>query len=142
MIRQLIYTSNAIETLCDQDILDILDTSTFANERHDITGFLISNAGKFRQVIEGEASEIGQLYDNIVRDARHTVYVKNLDQMVPERSFPLWALGYCAPEAKSGSALVEKLNKYANVFDVSILEEVGECGKAVDLLKEFVRYRG
>jgi hypothetical protein len=122
------------------DIESILNTSTKANEINKITGFLIYRNKQFRQLIEGHPDKIERLFLNIVRDKRHNVIEKNLDHIVEERTFPLWAIGFsvCDYTNMEAKTVDEFISKHINVFETSLIEDVVQNDIALDLLKSFI----
>lgn len=71
------YISNASPTLTDKDIDFVLEDAAARNSASHITGILLYNLGHFFQVIEGEESQITELFENkIMVDPRHSdIYV-------------------------------------------------------------------
>lgn len=91
-VRQIVYISAARHGLGAEDLGEIFRRSMENNPAAGITGLLLWRDLEFMQVIEGPAPAIEDLYARIVRDPRHTLVIKLLDQMLPEREFPDWAM--------------------------------------------------
>lgn len=69
---RLMYQSDAIESLTDKDVDEIVSTSKRNNTAVNITGFLIFDNGQFMQLLEGEEEVVKKLYhDRIAKDPRH-----------------------------------------------------------------------
>jgi len=137
MLTQIVYTSVAIPEIQNKDLYEILTTAVDKNGQHGITGFLVYNDGKFRQVIEGDDNDIQQLYKNIVEDERHTVCEKNIERQIIEREFPIWAMGFC-PVKNSKISDFEKDN--LAVFPTDMFDEVQHnVTSAVQLIKDFIK---
>ena len=133
MFTQIVYTSKAIPNLSNKDIFDILRTSVEQNAKHNVTGFLLYNKGRFRQVIEGLDADIQQLYNNIKHDARHNVYITNLEIQINDRDFPMWAMGLCSEHVKP-------FENHPYMFSFEMFDELHNHSKAksIQLLKEFI----
>ena len=91
-IRQIVYISAARSGLGAEDLQAIFRRSVENNPVSGVTGLLLWRDLEFMQVIEGPPDAIGNLYARIVRDPRHTLVIKLLDQALPEREFPDWAM--------------------------------------------------
>ena len=71
-VYQLMYQSEAIDTLTKKDIKDIVDVSKKNNSDKGITGFLVFNNRQFMQLLEGDEEAVKHLYhEKIVKDKRH-----------------------------------------------------------------------
>lgn len=95
MLVRLLYASRAVDTIGSGLIDDILVRSHAHNAEHGITGILCAyqNGNVFIQALEGARHEVNRLYNNIVRDPRHTE-VTVLDYAeVAERAFSGWRMG-------------------------------------------------
>jgi len=95
MLVRLLYASRAVDTIGSALIDDILARSHAHNTGHGITGILCAyqNGNVFLQALEGAREEVNRLYNNIVRDARHTD-VTVLDYAeIGERAFSGWRMG-------------------------------------------------
>ncbi len=90
----LVYVSTAIDDLKVEEIGRILDVSQSNNYERFVTGFLAHNARHFMQAIEGEESEVRDLYDRILRDDRHTGLVQIIGETITQRAFPNWSMNY------------------------------------------------
>lgn len=95
MFRQLIYTSQEVDGINEDDRQDILRVSRANNARDDVTGFLISTPnGTFVQTLEGPAEGVARVLERIRQDPRHSSMTIILDHEIPARDFPDWRMGY------------------------------------------------
>ena len=69
---ELVCCSKASPSLTMDDIRAILDTANQFNDAHDITGCLLYYNNEFVQLLEGDKTEVLDLYENIKRDKRHS----------------------------------------------------------------------
>jgi len=107
-IRQLAYISSSKLPLEPTLLSDILDVSVRNNTNDKITGVLMHHDMLWFQILEGDASLVGQCYQRICDDDRHTNISLTLDCTVESRAFPSWNMGYVGPDeigAHSGHAL-------------------------------------
>ncbi len=95
MLVRLLYASRIAESTGDQAIDDILTESRAKNAEHGITGVLcVCQTGRvFMQVLEGGREEVNALYNNIVRDARHSNVVLLDYEEIASRAFVGWRMG-------------------------------------------------
>lgn len=107
----LIYSSAATDSDMSDDVLNnILDESRENNKKNDISGILLFQDGCFFQVLEGDKSIVGQVYESIEQDERHTNVTKIIAEPISFRSFGDWTMGY--PTIKK-----EELNKMEGLND-------------------------
>lgn len=93
-LLQLIYISTATKKLPHWDLNKILEEARPANHAKNITGMLLYRDGLFMQVLEGEASAIEALYNNIKKDTRHrNVHIVSHEK-IAEREFSEWTMGF------------------------------------------------
>jgi hypothetical protein len=76
------------------EVDDILATSRANNERDEITGALMFNAGCFAQVLEGPLDVVEAAFERIQQDDRHSEVSLLAMEPIIERSFPNWAMGF------------------------------------------------
>ena len=132
MLVRLLYASNPAKQL-DNGIVDsILETSRKNNPARGITGLLCFGEGLFMQVLEGGRDEVCELYNAIVRDARHANVRLLSYEEIPERRFGSWTMGQ-VNIAKVNPAL---LLKYA---EKAVLNPFTSSGRAsMALLEELI----
>ena len=71
---------------------DIMTVAQRENLAHQITGFLCFGNGYFFQYIEGEKSEIEQLFGNIQRDGRNRDVTLKSKGVIEQRLFQDWQM--------------------------------------------------
>lgn len=89
----LVYASRTQE-LNERVIGDILATARANNEKAGITGALHFSSKYFLQCLEGERSAVNTLYQNIMKDERHTQPVILVYEQIDERRFSRWSMAY------------------------------------------------
>jgi hypothetical protein len=93
MLVRLLYASRAATPMTPLVIESILDQSRENNTRLGVTGILCFSDDIFIQVLEGGRDEVCELYNTIVRDARHlNVRILSYEE-IPERRFGGWTMG-------------------------------------------------
>lgn len=97
-LANLVYVSNACYQMSDNDLLDILETARKFNEIRNITGLLLYRDGFFIQALEGDFDKIGELFEHICQDRRHTNIIKLYHETIEERRFSQWAMGFASPD--------------------------------------------
>ena len=103
---RLVYVSTARSDLSDQEVGAILDVSQSNNYERRITGFLAHNQGHFMQTLEGEQSEVIEIYDRILADDRHFGIVQILGENIERRAFPEWSMNYFRADDPRGGTMV------------------------------------
>jgi hypothetical protein len=93
-LHRLIYTSSRKATCDDGEIEKILNSCNKNNSSKDITGVLLHSEKRFLQYLEGDKSEIMQLFDTIKLDERHGGVNLRYFSPINERLFPSWHMGY------------------------------------------------
>lgn len=95
MLVRLVYASRAVDPIGGSLIDSILAQSHAHNAEHGITGILCAyqNGKVFIQALEGAREEVNRLYNNIVRDSRHTDVTVLEYSEVGERAFSSWRMG-------------------------------------------------
>lgn len=89
---RLIYVSTATLGLTETDLSEILKEATTTNSQRGITGVLLFNGLNFLQLLEGEQLDVLDVFNRIVRDARHTSVVTILQEPAEERVFGEWSM--------------------------------------------------
>lgn len=90
----LIYASHATRDWTDQELFDLLSTSRLRNAHLGITGLLVYAQRRFLQILEGEQSQVLELYDSIKHHPGHKNAMVLLDDEIEERLFPDWSMGF------------------------------------------------
>lgn len=95
---RIIYLSSAVKEFSEEEISLLLINSRKHNAEHHITGVLLYIEGDFLQVIEGEKKIVKQLFEKIKLDPRHKGIICVFDDVIKERNFKDWSMGFCALE--------------------------------------------
>lgn len=95
---KLIYISEAIRPLLEEDVLDILKGAHEKNERLNITGALIYVNKVFIQLIEGDRVSVNKLFQSISHDARHYNITIIKAEEITHRQFSHWRMKYINTE--------------------------------------------
>lgn len=93
-MQQLIYLSTATQPFTDDELQALLRRARQQNEQYGITGLLLYHQGRIMQLIEGAPETVDRLYQNILRDPRHTGAIRLADKEVASRSFPSWSMAF------------------------------------------------
>ena len=72
MIFQLIYRSTAARQLTPNELIELLEQSRAKNARLNITGMLLFHGGCFMQLLEGNETDVRELYATIAADGHVT----------------------------------------------------------------------
>ena len=94
MMVRCIYASRATSALVPAAVESILVQSRTNNPRNGITGILCYSDDTFIQVLEGGRDAVCELYNTIVRDARHTQVRLLVFEEIEERKFCNWSMGH------------------------------------------------
>ena len=93
MLVRLLYASRAATPLSSATIESILDSSRANNRNRGITGILCYSDDLFIQVLEGSRDDVCELYNTIIKDARHQqVRILHFEE-IRERRFGAWNMG-------------------------------------------------
>jgi Sensors of blue-light using FAD len=91
MIR-LVYISQAVVGITEEQVQNILKTSQKNNSANGITGVLSFGGGLFMQILEGSEQAVLRLYVKILDDPRHTdcrlIHISPADEQV----FQKWSM--------------------------------------------------
>lgn len=113
MLYKLVYLSEESFKFTEPTLDEILQISRKNNFKNDITGLLIYSKGNIIQFLEGEESNVKDLYKKIEADNRH----KNLKVIISgdsvERYFPEWLMGFKLIEDNTYSNYL----KYYNILE-------------------------
>lgn len=91
MLR-IVYVSTAATH--QAELPGMLARARAKNRALDITGMLIYKDGYFMQVLEGQKSPVGELLETIRHDPRHRGVQVLSNEVVSERLFAPWSMGY------------------------------------------------
>ena len=91
---QLIYMSAATRPLDYEELLALLMKARLTNDSLDITGMLVYHEDSFLQILEGEETDVEDLYERIHNDPRHTHCALLHRSPISHRSFSDWNMGF------------------------------------------------
>lgn len=93
-ISAVIYRSRAVQRPADIDLFYLLAQARSRNKSLGLSGLLLYDRGFFFQWLEGGDAELGQVWNSIRRDPRHTDVEVLADQGIPVRLFSDWTMGF------------------------------------------------
>jgi hypothetical protein len=129
-----IYSSVATRSLDDGDLVALLEQSRSSNEREGVTGVLFFRNGYFLQLLEGPDAAVRAKLDRIKHDERHTKVRVISEELVEERQFPEWTMGYPADDDS-----VRDVPGYRSTFDdLDAASDLG--GPSASAVRELTRW--
>ena len=129
MIR-LVYISQAIVGITDEQVQSILRSSQKNNSANGITGVLVYGGGLFMQVLEGSEQAVLRLYVKILDDRRHTECRLIHISPAEEQIFKNWSMAVLNGEPLDHQRIGELRSRR--------LESV-QSQEFTQLMREFVR---
>ncbi len=90
----LVYQSTASPDLRPAEIDALLEKARVFNRQQGITGCLIFYKGAFLQYLEGNQLKVLSLFDQILKDRRHSNITLLTHGQVATREFPDWEMAY------------------------------------------------
>lgn len=90
----LVYVSSAKPGFGRVQLRTLLERSRAKNSSLGITGLLLHQGGKLLQVLEGPEGEVRSLYETIAADPRHSRCTALLQEGIPARQYPQWAMAF------------------------------------------------
>lgn len=98
-VFSLLYASKSLvpQEEAESALEALVDVSRQRNAAVHVTGCLISGAGRFAQILEGERADVERIMNSILLDGRHTDIAILEQSNVLRRRFAHWALGYAGP---------------------------------------------
>jgi hypothetical protein len=112
-VRQVVYCSQAADTLGAEDVFRIVQISARNNVARQLTGFLSFGNGWFVQLLEGPSEEIDRLLSTLADDERHGSLTVVSDRTVPGRRFAKWRMQRLHDPGELRARLGEALSDYA-----------------------------
>lgn len=110
----LIYTSHAVDSMQQDEIIHLLEVCERNNSQNGISGMLLFDGKRtFIQVLEGETHTVENLYEKIKVDPRHTNVTSLGRRGIPKREFADWRMGFRTMD-KANTA---KLKGYSNFME-------------------------
>ncbi len=132
MLVRLLYASRSVKPLGPEDLESILAQSRRHNPELGLTGILCQSGDVFLQVLEGGRGAVNDLYNRIVRDARHRDVALLHYEEVAERRFAGWTMGQ-VNLARVNPSTVLKYSEKANIDPFAMSGKV-----AMALLEELI----
>ena len=131
---RVMYMSTATRYISDEELEQLLEISRKNNEQKGLTGLLIVKGRTFLQCLEGERSDVLEIYSKILNDERHTNIIDLIEEDMPNRLFPDWTMGYKnlknMDDIKS-----EKLKKISDINELDIQKE-----DISEIIEEFISF--
>ncbi|MEM6512486.1 MAG: BLUF domain-containing protein [Pseudomonadota bacterium] len=94
LLSHLIYVSVATQPMTSEMLDELVSVARRNNEKRRLTGMLLYKEQRFMQVLEGEDSVIGSLFDVIKLDSRHDKIDILRYEHIHYRSFPDWSMAF------------------------------------------------
>lgn len=94
MLVRLIYKSDVVEILTNDQVKAVESDAALNNEKSGITGMLYYNRRNFIQVLEGSRETVNKTFQRISRDSRHNKVELLAFTEVTERAFSQWSMRY------------------------------------------------
>ncbi len=91
---QIVYYSTATKNFTEQELIELLTIANNYNKPRGITGCLVYANNKFIQLLEGERTEVLDLFERIKRDPRHTNVTVTVEMAVNQKLFPDWGMAF------------------------------------------------
>ena len=107
MLVRLLYASRAAEPVTNELVESILHKSHEHNPALGITGVLCYGGDVYMQVLEGGRSAVNNLYNTIVRDARHREVMLLQYREIAERRVAGWTMGHVSLKKINPSLLLK-----------------------------------
>ena len=100
LLTQLIYVSQASESMSQQALASLVRLSARNNARLDVTGVLLVYGRSMMQLLEGDQPVVEALFSKIRSDKRHSDVSKLLQKTVRRRLYPEWGMGLSDLQAR------------------------------------------
>lgn len=91
---QLLYISLATWPMQEDDLIFLLQQARDRNQQQNVTGMLLYRDGTFVQLLEGESSDVEEIYQAIILDERNTGNYLIDKSEIKQRRFPSWNMGF------------------------------------------------
>ena len=123
MLVRLLYVSRAVKADDSEATESILGSARAYNLSHGITGILCYGGGIYLQALEGGRKQVNELYNIIIKDARHKDVVLLDYEEITERRFGGWTMGQVRLD-KLNPSIVLKYSETAELDPYSVSGEV------------------
>ncbi|MBO1902716.1 BLUF domain-containing protein [Leucobacter weissii] len=138
VLKSLVYSSQAVSRFEEEDLRELLRRARAHNESAGITGILLYKTDQFIQFLEGPPAEVDALLSRIQNDPRHTNVRILIDDLVAERRFEDWTMGYRPMGAGSDEPLPGFRDSFA---DIAAAPDAFTTGRAAKELALWFRVR-
>jgi hypothetical protein len=91
---QLLYVSEATHSMSKNELLSLLQQSKLNNYKQHITGLMLYKDQRFMQILEGNETDVENLYAKIAQDSRHHELVVLLRKQTDKPLFKDWSMGF------------------------------------------------
>ncbi len=145
---ELVYMSQAQHLFSEKELEELLIVARRNNTKRGISGMLLYDGkGTFLQAIEGEKSQIDELFDIISQDPRHSMIQQLSYNTIVERSFGDWKMGFkrigsnndstanSTIDTSSNTKQAESEEGYSNFYDGGL--ENASDSFAISMLNHF-----
>lgn len=112
-ICTMVYLSTASHPFEEPELLELLQKSRENNSKVGVTGLLLYKNRHFMQAVEGSPDAVENLVSRIQKDPRHFGMVTLIHEVIPERRFPDWSMGFKnleSPEVRELEGFSEFMN--------------------------------
>ena len=115
-LTRLCYISRSRDELSDKDLRNIVRESRQNNNQREISGCLLYSNKQFLQILEGKASRIMSLYQDICEDSR------NFDNQVlllcqsSQRFFENWSMICYKPSSENFLAFCKQIKVISKIY--------------------------
>ena len=123
MLVRLLYVSRAVKADDTEATESILGSARAYNLSHGITGILCYGGGIYLQALEGGRKQVNELYNIIIKDARHKDVALLHYEEITERRFGGWTMGQVRLD-KLNPSIVLKYSETAELDPYSVSGEV------------------
>ena len=119
MLHQLVYSSAPAQKFMQSHLHMILRHARQNNKLRNVTGLLVFVDDTFLQVLEGEETEVKNVFDKIKSDHRHNDIKVLSDSPIQTRAFENWEMAYATPSARD-------MANWAGLHNTTTIEKVFE----------------
>ncbi len=95
-LASVVYRSTPSSPFGGVDLRALSTKSAEANQRNNITGYLLYRSERFTQYVEGTGDAVNALYSKLSADPRHEIEVA-VSLGIDQRRFPDWSMRLIDP---------------------------------------------
>jgi hypothetical protein len=117
MTYQIMYSSQATESMTVTGLEDILADARAGNQARKVTGALVYVDKVFFQILEGDRDVVRKLMASIASDSRHRSVKVFHEAEVDARAFESWSMAYLSTTA-------EEMSTWAGLPATTTVEEL------------------